>query len=181
MFQSGYQLVKQYSRPAAGQRCPGERDVRSPGTLVQCVTYLVNTVMMAEVARADLQDLYDFLFDRLRAVRQDMVVQAGVPAKDQLFILGVCVRFHVVMGHLLARLATFSAVINSQHQLDCVKSCLLLQAALVEPNVETRAALECLQCVYLMSNLDSAHALNWVVSQQRGPECGSLGIIHSYQ
>ena len=83
--------MKQFSRPAAGQKCPGEKDVRSPECLVKCVRYLV-TVMQAEVARADMQDVYDFVFDRLRAVRQDMVLQAGVSSQDQLFILGVCVR-----------------------------------------------------------------------------------------
>ena len=83
--------MKQFSRPAAGQKCPGEKDVRSPECLVKCVRYLV-MVLQAEVARADLQDVYDFMFDRLRAVRQDMVLQAGVSSQDQLFILGVCVR-----------------------------------------------------------------------------------------
>lgn len=146
---------------------------------MRCVGYLVTSVMQAEVARADLQDVYDFLFDRLRAVRQDMVLQAAVPARDQLFILGVCVRFHVVMGHLLARHASFSAHLNSQHQLDCLKSCLLLQGALEEPVMsETRASLETLQCLYLLSNLDSAHAVNWAIQQPRSSECGGLGIIH---
>ena len=49
----------------------------------------MTTVIQAEMARADTQDLYDFVFDRLRAVRQDLVLQAAVPAQDQLFILGV--------------------------------------------------------------------------------------------
>jgi len=173
---SGYQLVKQFSRPAAGQKCPGAGDVRSPECLVRCVSYLVTTVMQAEVARtADLQDLYDFMFDRLRAVRQDMVLQAAVPARDQLLILGVCVRFHVVMGHLLARHASFSAHLNSQHQLDCLKSCLLLQGALEEPvTSDTRASLDALQCLYLLSNLDSTHAVNWAIHQPRSS--GSLGL-----
>merc|ERR1712154_157370 len=60
---NGYQLVKQFSRPAAGQKGPGDKDVRSPECLVRCVRYLVTTVMQAEMARADTQDLYDFLFD----------------------------------------------------------------------------------------------------------------------
>ena len=177
-FQSGFQLVKQFSRPAAGQKCPGPGDVRSPECLVRCVSYLVTTVMQAEVARtADLQDLYDFMFDRLRAVRQDMVLQAAVPARDQLLILGVCVRFHVVMGHLLARHASFSAHLNSQHQLDCLKSCLLLQGALEEPiTSDTRASLDALQCLYLLSNLDSTHAVNWAIHQPRSS--GSLGNNH---
>ena len=137
--------------------------------------------MQAEMARADTQDLYDFVFDRLRAVRQDLVLQAAVPAQDQLFILGVCVRFHVVMGHLLARHASFSAHINSQHQLDCVKSCLLLQGALEEPIMpETRASLETMQCVYLLSNLDSAHAINWALNQSRNTACHSLGNVHMH-
>lgn len=173
---NGYQLVKQFSRPAAGQKCPGDKDVRSPECLVRCVRYLVTTVMQAEVARADITDVYDFVFDRLRAVRQDLVLQAAVPAQDQVFILGVCVRFHVVMGHLLARHASFSAHINSQHQLDCVKSCLLLQGALVEPSTHTLASLDTLQCLYLLTNLDSAHAVNWAINQPSSSGGGSLGM-----
>ena len=144
---------------------------------MQCVRYLVTTVMQAEVARADITDVYDFVFDRLRAVRQDLVLQAAVPAQDQVFILGVCVRFHVVMGHLLARHASFSAHINSQHQLDCVKSCLLLQGALVEPSTHTLASLDTLQCLYLLTNLDSAHAVNWAINQPSSSGGGSLGIV----
>ena len=93
-----------------------------------------------------------------------------------LSILGF--RFHVVMGHLLALHASFSGHINSQHQLDCVKSCLLLQGALEEPVMpETRASLVSLQCVYLLSNLDSAHAVNWALNQQRRSTCHGLGTI----
>ena len=85
------------------------------------------------------------------------------------------------MGHLLARHASFSAHINSQHQLDCVKSCLLLQGALEEPVMpETRASLETLQCVYLLSNLDSAHAVNWALNQPRSSACHSLGNVYIY-
>ena len=127
--------------------------------------------MKAEVGRCDLQDLYDFLFDRLRAVRQDMVVQSAVPAQDQLLILSICVRFHLVMSHLLERHTSFSAHINSQHQLECVKSCLLLQATLEESNTDT------LQCVYLLSNLDSSHAVNWVINQPKRSRSDCLGTL----
>ena len=127
--------------------------------------------MKAEVGRCDLQDLYDFLFDRLRAVRQDMVVQSAVPAQDQLLILSICVRFHLVMSPLLERHTSFSAHINSQHQLECVKSCLLLQATLEDSNTDT------LQCVYLLSNLDSSHAVNWVINQPKRSRSDCLGTL----
>ena len=156
-----FQLVKEYSRPAAGQRSPGPREVRTPETLVRCVRYLVATVMRARLRTHDRQDLYDFLFDRLRAVRQDMVVQgAGVAPRTRLQLLATCARFHLVWGQLLAATPTFSAHLNTQHQLDTLKSCLVLGegAGLGEDR-----ELEAVQCVYLLSNLDSPHALNWAV------------------
>ena len=167
-----FQLVKEYSRPAAGQRSPGPREVRTPETLVRCVRYLVATVMRARLRTHDRQDLYDFLFDRLRAVRQDMVVQgAGVAPRTRLQLLATCARFHLVWGQLLAATPTFSAHLNTQHQLDTLKSCLVLGegAGLGEEGagLGEDSELEAVQCVYLLSNLDSPHALNWAVQLPR--------------
>ena len=156
-----FQLVKEYSRPAAGQRSPGPREVRTPETLVRCVRYLVATVMRARLRTHDRQDLYDFLFDRLRAVRQDMVVQgAGVAPRTRLQLLATCARFHLVWGQLLAATPSFSAHLNTQHQLDTLKSCLVLGEG---AGLGEDSELEAVQCVYLLSNLDSPHALNWAV------------------
>jgi len=163
-LENGFQVVKQYSRPAAGQEKPRLQDLRSPDTLVNCVNYLMSDVMQTQINNCNLQELYDFLFDRLRSIRQDMIVQS-CSDEIQLSVLGVCVRFHITFGHLMAKTTTFSQHINSQHQLECMKSCLVLDDTKIRQNQPEsyRSHLETIQCLYLLSNLDSPHALTWAI------------------
>ena len=122
--------------------------------------YLLTSVLRTGLDTCSLQDLYDFLFDRLRAVRQDLTLQPASEDRLSLKILACCVRFHLVFGLLLRSHTTFSQHLNSQHQLDCLKSCLLLSPG---PDCEEVASL---QCLYLLSNMDSQHALTWAVNIQ---------------
>ncbi|XP_068117694.1 SAC3 domain-containing protein 1 [Hyperolius riggenbachi] len=70
-------MVKEYSRPAAGKELSSPSELRPPATLLKTVHYLlmeiwenINERDLANVALA-----YTFVFDRLRAVRQDLTVQ----------------------------------------------------------------------------------------------------------
>ena len=119
-------------------------------------------VLTAGLAEEGLteQTLYDFLFDRLRAVRQDLTLQT-VTDPLTLTVLASCVRFHLVFGLLLRSSTTFSHHLNSQHQLDCIKSCLLLSPA--SHQVEE---LTTIHCVYLLTNMDSDHALVWALNNK---------------
>lgn len=171
--------VKEYSRPAAGQAGPDRRAVRSPTTLTACCRYLATQVLgprLEGAAPAQLAELYDFLFDRLRAVRADLAVQE-VTGEPALGILAVCVRFHLLFGHLLAGHASFSAHLNSSHQLECVKSCLLVPG--VPPSCP---ALTAMQCCYLLSNCDSPSALAWATSLHERPTqlAGCLALARAF-
>ena len=89
---AGVRPVKEYSRPAAGQAAPSSDTVRTPDTLMNCVIYLVRDVVVPRLSiKEELLELYDFVFDRLRGVRQDMTVQRmeGTVCMD---ILSICVR-----------------------------------------------------------------------------------------
>uniref|UniRef100_A0A8C4ZJ92 SAC3/GANP/THP3 conserved domain-containing protein n=1 Tax=Gadus morhua TaxID=8049 RepID=A0A8C4ZJ92_GADMO len=55
--------VKEYSRPAAGKDSTRPSDLRPPAVLLRTVCYLIDDIV------------YDFAFDRLRSVRQDMIIQ----------------------------------------------------------------------------------------------------------
>ncbi|XP_073515635.1 SAC3 domain-containing protein 1 [Phyllobates terribilis] len=69
--------VKEYSRPAAGKELSCPKDLRPPTTLATSVQYLLVDVC-SSVNFKDLSSLakaYSFVFDRLRAVRQDLIVQ----------------------------------------------------------------------------------------------------------
>lgn len=69
--------VKEYSRPAAGKELSSPRDLRPPATLLKTVQYLLMEIW-EQVNEQDPKSLslaYPFVFDRLRAVRQDLTVQ----------------------------------------------------------------------------------------------------------
>ncbi|CAI9594018.1 unnamed protein product [Staurois parvus] len=69
-------MVKEYSRPAAGKELSSPRDLRPPATLLKTVQYLME--IWENVNEQDTTSLslaYSFVFDRLRAVRQDLTVQ----------------------------------------------------------------------------------------------------------
>ena len=85
--------MKEYSRPAAGQPPPQARDIRSPDTLLACLRYLLTDVLRLGLEDSDMSDqtVYDFLFDRLRAVRQDLTLQ-NVADSVTLTVLASCVR-----------------------------------------------------------------------------------------
>ena len=88
----GLRPVKEYSRPAAGQAAPSSDTVRTPDTLLDCAKYLVREVLVPRLmAKEKLLDLYEFVFDRLRAIRQDLVVQR-VTDTTSMVILAICVR-----------------------------------------------------------------------------------------
>ncbi|KAM8971316.1 SAC3 domain-containing protein 1 [Sarcophilus harrisii] len=77
--------VKEYARPAAGKPRPPPSQLRPPRVLLATVRYLA-----AEVAgRADVPppDVAAFVWDRLRAVRLDLVLQPGAPPKDAAAVL----------------------------------------------------------------------------------------------
>ena len=122
-------------------------------------------MLKPQIQTCDPQDLYDFIFDRLRSIRQDMVVQS-VSDSIQLEILATCVRFHLIFGHHLTKLPTFSQHINSQHQLDCIKSCLLLDEASMTQE-QLSGDLLSIQCLYILTNIDSPHALSWAIKREQ--------------
>ena len=115
-------------------------------------------------AGLEAETVYDFLFERLRAVRQDLTLQT-VPDSVSLTVLACCVRFHLVFGLLLRSSPTFSPHLNSQHQLDCLKSCLLLC-----PAPHQAEELTSIHCVYLLNNLDSDHALVWASNNKHSSQ-----------
>ena len=66
-----------------------------------------------------------------------------------------------MFGQLLSSSPGFSAHLNSQHQLDCLKSCLLLC-----PASQQAEELTVIQCVYLLGNMASDHAMTWALNNK---------------
>ncbi|CAG2217662.1 SAC3D1 [Mytilus edulis] len=147
-------MVKEYSRPAAGKRDPGPNDLRPPEVLVRTVDYLLGSI----TAKKDVawKDIYDFVFDRSRCIRQDMVIQ-NIGGNSAINILEKIARFHIYAGYRLCRepIARFDPKINNQHTQECLKR-LLYVYSVVPGNHDNRQEFE---SVYLLYNLGQTDAL----------------------
>lgn len=65
--------VKCFSRSAAGNETPKASELRTFNSLFRCVEYLLEYILMDE--RRPYHYRYDFIFDRLRSIRQEIVIQ----------------------------------------------------------------------------------------------------------
>ncbi|KAM3876085.1 uncharacterized protein ACN63O_022594 [Diretmus argenteus] len=107
--------VKEYSRPAAGKDSTCPADLRPPAVLLQTVCYLIDDI----AASRRLQpwtEVYDFVFDRLRSVKQDMIIQR-VSGPDCVAILERTVRFLIYASYRLCGepLRLYDPRINDTH------------------------------------------------------------------
>ncbi|XP_030074540.1 SAC3 domain-containing protein 1 [Microcaecilia unicolor] len=112
--------VKEYSRPAAGKNAPRPSDLRPPAVLLKTVQYLVEEV----VPRTDASwgEIYTFVSDRLRAVRQDMIVQR-VQGKTCTALLEPILAFLLCasyfMSHEDSKPYQFDSALHSRHVREC--------------------------------------------------------------
>lgn len=121
--------VKEYSRPAAGKDSTKPTDLRPPAVLMKTVCYLIDEI----AASPDLQpwtEVYSFVFDRLRSVKQDMIIQR-VSGLECVAILELTVRFLIYSSYRLCGepLRLYDPRINDTHLqeylswlLDCYKT-----------------------------------------------------------
>lgn len=167
-------IIKCFGRPAAGQIMTDPSLLRPASVLLSTIKYLFTKI----VTRTDVDwiHIYDFTFDRLRAIRQDMVIQRiDTPMSIQLFEL--IVRFHTYASQRLCErnISEFDPKINDQHLLECIKQLLVLydvqdnKTNKIEfhQNMETltltdnRAEMEAL---YILLNIGDVSALNRALS-----------------
>ncbi|KAF7663074.1 hypothetical protein LDENG_00218760 [Lucifuga dentata] len=66
--------VKEYSRPAAGKDSTSPSDLRPPAVLLKTVCYLIDDIAASPTLHP-WTEVYNFVFDRLRGVKQDMIIQ----------------------------------------------------------------------------------------------------------
>uniref|UniRef100_W5K5K4 SAC3 domain containing 1 n=1 Tax=Astyanax mexicanus TaxID=7994 RepID=W5K5K4_ASTMX len=108
-------VVKEYSRPAAGKDTTRASELRPPDVLLKTVCYLVDDI----AANPKLQpwtEVYSFVFDRLRSVRQDMVIQR-ISGPDCASVLERTVRFLLYASYRLCGqpLRLYDPHINDTH------------------------------------------------------------------
>ncbi|XP_029469298.1 SAC3 domain-containing protein 1 [Rhinatrema bivittatum] len=115
-----HKTVKEYSRPAAGKNVPQPTDLRPPAVLLKTVRYLMEEV----VPRTDAswRELYTFVSDRLRSVRQDMIVQR-VHGEDCVTLLEPTLAFLLCAGYCVSQEASklhhFDSTLHAGHMREC--------------------------------------------------------------
>ncbi|XP_016895520.1 SAC3 domain-containing protein 1 isoform X2 [Cynoglossus semilaevis] len=151
--------VKEYSRPAAGKDATNPADLRPTPVLLKTVCYLINDV----AASPDLHpwtEVYSFVFDRLRAVKQDMIIQR-VSGPDCVSILERAVRFLVYASFRLCGepLGLYDPSINDTHLQENLSWLLDCYAVGTEsyPNQEE------FQALGLLYNLGSSRAAQHIM------------------
>ncbi|CAH1175860.1 unnamed protein product [Phaedon cochleariae] len=119
------QMVKCFSRSAAGKFMQDPENLRPPAVLLETVNYLLDNI----AGRTDVSWLiiYDFIMDRLRSVRQDMVIQ-NVSRAYQITILQPIIRFLAYASYRLCEenVTDFDPHINNTHLQECLKRLLCM-------------------------------------------------------
>ncbi|XP_063377728.1 germinal-center associated nuclear protein [Cydia fagiglandana] len=113
-------LVKCYSRSAADSVVAVPRLLRPYTVLQNTIQHLL--LKIAQKKDTSIMVIYDFVSDRLRAVRQDMTVQR-LSAKECMTLLEPMIRFHVYFGYKLCEypIAAYDPVLNKKLLLECLK------------------------------------------------------------
>jgi len=111
--------VKSFARSAAGMDKTIPTDLRPPYVLIQTVEYLCTKILVID---EPFHIIYDFMFDRLRSVRQDLVIQR-IQDNIAIKIMEPIIRFHVYAAYRLRNesISNFDPHINKKHLVDCLK------------------------------------------------------------
>ncbi|KAF7993652.1 hypothetical protein HCN44_010247 [Aphidius gifuensis] len=128
-------IVKCYSRPSAGMFMTDPNQLRPGPVLMVTLRYLLSTV----VTRTDVKwsRIYEFVFDRIRAIRQDIVIQMlDIPTSIRLF--EPIVKFYIYSNERLCEksLNEFVPKFNNEHLLECIKQLLVMYDEYEQYNVD---------------------------------------------
>ncbi|XP_048832507.1 SAC3 domain-containing protein 1 isoform X2 [Brienomyrus brachyistius] len=145
--------VKEYSRPAAGKEATRPCDLRPPPVLFKTVCYLINAIALSPSLQP-WTEVYDFVFDRLRSVRQDMIIQR-VSGPECAAVLERIVRFLLYASYRLCEepLRLYDPRINDTHLQESLSWLLSCYSVGQHPHQEE------IQALSLLYNLGSTRAL----------------------
>lgn len=158
-------VVKEFSRSAAGKSIDPS-DLRPANVLLKTMNYLIGEIASKDSVYS-WQMIYGFVFDRIRAIRQDLVVQR-ITGKPVVEIFEKACRFHILSGYKLSEspLDVFDPKINNDHTTECLKRLLYFYET-EGPSAykDTRSEFE---AYYLLHNLGSFEALNRAITLPEG-------------
>ncbi|XP_069006437.1 SAC3 domain-containing protein 1 isoform X1 [Embiotoca jacksoni] len=152
--------VKEYTRPAAGKDSTNPAELRPPAVLLETVCYLIDDIAAASPRLHPWTEVYSFVFDRLRGVKQDMIIQR-VSGSDCVAILGRSVRFLVYASYRLCGepLRLYDPRINDTHLQENLSWLLDCYATATGPHPNQ----EEFQALCLLYNLGSARATQHIM------------------
>ncbi|RWS26812.1 SAC3 domain-containing protein 1-like protein, partial [Leptotrombidium deliense] len=147
-------IVKQFVRTSGKSKI--DLDKLRPGhVLVETVNYLLTKVV--PVKDVSWNVVYDYVWDRLRAIRQDMVIQ-NIQGNTKITILESCVLFHLYSSYVLCEeeLRLFDPTLNAQQLKECLE---VLIGQFDETVLLTTKRRHIFESIFLLYNLDSSKAL----------------------
>ncbi|KAM9850955.1 germinal-center associated nuclear protein [Aulostomus maculatus] len=113
--------IKEYSRSSADQEEPLPHELRPLPVLSMTMDYLVTQIM--EQGLDNYRDWYDFVWNRTRGIRKD-IIQQHLCCPNTVSLIEKCTRFHVHCAHHLCEehMASFDAKINNENMTKCLQS-----------------------------------------------------------
>lgn len=115
-------MVKQYARSSADQANPLSHELRPSSVLVKTMNYMLKNIIYPIECNLD-QDLatwYDFCWDRLRAIRKD-IVQQNLQNSEVITILEQIGRFHIACYDLMLGYDGFDIKLNTENLNNCIQ------------------------------------------------------------
>ncbi|CAF2044619.1 unnamed protein product [Rotaria magnacalcarata] len=114
-------MITGYSRASADQAMPTPYDLRSGPALLRTMNYLITNIMDKFDQEREQGDWYNFLWDRLRAIRKELT-QQHLRDEVAIEILEQCARFHIFCSAFLSEhsLDLFDPKLNDKMLVDCL-------------------------------------------------------------
>ncbi|KAJ0032410.1 hypothetical protein NQD34_002491, partial [Periophthalmus magnuspinnatus] len=175
-------MVKEYARPAAGKDSTNPSELRPPDVLQKTVHYLIDEIATSQNLHPWTEVVYGFVFDRLRAVKQDMIIQR-LSGPCCVTILEQTVCFLVYASYRLCGepLRLYDPKLNDMHVQENLRWLLDCYVSGSAPN-DHQEEYEALNLLY---NLGCTKALQRVMQLPEGLRCTpdislALSISHAY-
>lgn len=121
--------VKEFSRCAAGKELPDARDLRPSNVLLQTMDYLVQEILqLTDGDEYTSAEVYDFVNDRINAIRQDMTIQR-IDDDNAILILERATRFYLLSSYTLCEepIETFDMHLNNEQLFVCLRRAIELK------------------------------------------------------
>uniref|UniRef100_A0A8C5Q3Z2 SAC3 domain containing 1 n=1 Tax=Leptobrachium leishanense TaxID=445787 RepID=A0A8C5Q3Z2_9ANUR len=148
--------VKEYSRPAAGKELSLPCDLRPPPVLLKTVRYLLMEVWdrAIDTGAGSLAEAYSFVFDRVRAVRQDLTVQR-IRGRSGALVLEGSLGFLLCSPYLVRDLPleTYNVVLHGNQVRESFAE--LMECYRTEPKCPREAEFQALLLLYDLGNMDT--------------------------